>query len=122
MLAMQPDTFDPVGAMTWAVFQTSFALDAPWTEFGWGYHSWVGSGSKQYDPSAGVIHSGDWGSYEDACFAKYYRITTVDINGDPTAATWDNDQEDQDEGCEATGVPNQAATIHAWTPPPGDWP
>ena len=98
MCTMYPNQFEPIGALTWAGWQAACG-DGTGDRDGWGYHEFVESNGAIYDPSAGVKKSGTWGTYEDACFEKYSKFTSLL----PPAFTWDNNQTGQSSGCEATG-------------------
>jgi hypothetical protein len=100
---MCPGECNPVGPMDWAGFNTAFPE-------GWGFHAWVESGSNQYDASVAEIHSGSWGSYEDACFSsppadRNYRVVeTVDGYGYILTEDWVAGQAGREQGCEGTSV------------------
>jgi hypothetical protein len=109
---MYPKEFDPAGSMTWAGFQSSFPT-------GWGWHQWVESGGKQYDPSAGRVLTGNWGAYEDECFSNdpgnpnhnYYKIVDP-----PPTAVWVAGESGREQGCT-----DSEPTLEPWRAPPGGW-
>ncbi len=76
MVTMYPNRFEPVGPLTWALWQASAGDGSLW-HHGWGYHEWVEANGIIFDPSAGVKQPGSWGKYEDKCFDHYYKLKTA---------------------------------------------
>lgn len=97
MLAMRTIHITPVGSTGSARHE-------------WGFHQWAEANSKTRDPSAASTFDGGWGAYEDYLFETadppggYWRVTSVDATGNPTAAQWEANHPGRTYGCEPNGV------------------